>query len=329
MAKKVISTGGYPVDMSSGDGITPEDMASMTMNLSQIKGFGEAGREIAEADTSDEVKAMLGVKDGGPGPANKLTVGSVTKLPAGSQPKVDITGDSPNQVVNFSLVDGASVTLKVGSVSMLSVGSNATARLSGVYPDYVIDFGFPAPAKGDSAPTNKLSVGTVTQLAVGAQPTVTITGDAPNQTINFGFPASKDGVSPTLKVGTVTTLSSGSAATAEITGTAPNFTVNFGIPQGSTPSAATAIQTETVSGVVATAGAKVAVKFTKTYTAPPNVTPYNAIVNGQLVIGVPSDVTATGCNVIVVQTRGTLLLTTGPIENSPAGTAFRIKVIGY
>lgn len=245
MAKKVISTGGYPVDMSSGEGITPEEMASMTMNISQIRGFGEAGLEIAEADTADEVKAILGVKDGSPGPANKLKAGLVTLLPAGSQP------------------------------------------------------------------------------------TVTITGDAPNQTINFGLPASKDGASPTLKVGAVSTLSPGSAATAEITGTAPNFIVNFGIPQGATPSAAAAIQTETVSGVVATAGAKVAVKFTKTYTAPPNVTPYNAIVNGQLVIGVPSDVTATGCNVIVVQTRGTLLLTTGPIENSPAGTAFRINVIGY
>ncbi len=245
MAKKVISTGGYPVEMSSGEGIKPEDMAGMTMSISQIRGFGAAGKVIAEAESPEEVKTMLGVNNGEPGPVNKLKAGSVTQLPAGSQP------------------------------------------------------------------------------------TVSITGEAPNQVINFGLPAAKDGSSPTLRIGTVTTLSPGSSATAEISGAAPNFTLNLGVPQGACPPAAAGIQFETVTGSVLTAGAKVAVKFAKTYAAPPSVAPYNAIVGGQLVIAVPSEVTATGCNVTVVQTRGTLLLTSGPIESSPVGTAFRLSVIGY
>lgn len=38
---------------------------------------------------------------GDAGPANTLTVGTVTELDAGSMPTVEITGDTPEQVINF------------------------------------------------------------------------------------------------------------------------------------------------------------------------------------------------------------------------------------
>ncbi|WP_314421835.1 hypothetical protein [Pseudescherichia vulneris] len=210
-------------------------------DFAQLKGLDGKSAEMRTASgyvqwrqsgAAEWVNLFAVPKDGAPGPANKLSVGSVNKLPAGSQPAVEITGDSPNQVVNFSLVDGASVTIKPGKVTMLPAGSSMTVDLSGAYPDYLLDIGFPAPEKGDAGPANKLSVGTVSLLTAGSGPTVTITGTPPNQTISFGLPAAKDGVSPVLKIGTITTLSAGSSATAEITGTAPNFTLNVGIPQG-------------------------------------------------------------------------------------------------
>lgn len=87
-------------------------------------------------------------------------------------------------------------------------------------------------------------------------------------------------------------------------------------------------QPELVTGKVVTAGVKVAVKFAKTYAAPPVVQPSPTWNGQQLIIGAASDITTTGCNVTVMQSRGTLLLTTGPFENAAAGIAFSMLVLG-
>lgn len=44
---------------------------------------------------------------GAPGPANSLTIGTVSTLEAGEQATVQITGDAPNQVLNFGIPKGA------------------------------------------------------------------------------------------------------------------------------------------------------------------------------------------------------------------------------
>lgn len=85
-------------------------------------------------------------------------------------------------------------------------------------------------------------------------------------------------------------------------------------------------KSEVVEGKVVTAGQKVAVKFAKTYPAPPAVTPSSIWVGQQEVIGQASDITTTGCNVIVMQSTGTLLLNGSPFGNAPAGTTFRMLV---
>lgn len=284
-----------------------------------------------QAGSTEWVNLFPVPESGKPGPANKLTIGQVNHLPAGSQPSAEITGESPNQVLNISLVDGASVTLKVGKVTMLPSGSSMTAGLSGTYPDYLLDIGFPTPEKGESGPANKLSVGTVSLLSAGSQPTVTITGTAPNQTINLGLPAAKDGVSPpptNLTVGKVTTLSAGSPATVEVTGLAPNLTVNFGLPQGPAGTNATPLNMEIISGTVGTAGQPVTVAFAKKYSSAPFVLPYPVWSGQQIVEGVATNITATNCSVVLMQSRGTLLLSGGPFENAAAGQTFRFFVIG-
>jgi hypothetical protein len=79
---------------------------------------------------------------------------------------------------------------------------------------------------------------------------------------------------------------------------------------------------------VVTAGAKVAVKFAKTYATPPVVQPSPTWNNQQMVIGVASEVTTTGCNITVMQSTGTLLLNGSPFGTAPAGTAFRMIAFG-
>ncbi|MEN4544898.1 hypothetical protein [Pantoea agglomerans] len=99
-------------------------------------------------------------------------------------------------------------------------------------------------------------------------------------------------------------------------------------PQGVPGANATPTLFETVESKVVTAGTKVAIKFTKAFTAPPIVQP-SPIWNGtQMIIGQASEITTSGCNVTVMQSRGTLLLTTGPFENAAANAAFRMFVIG-
>ncbi|MBN1088115.1 hypothetical protein [Pantoea sp. 1B4] len=182
--------------------------------------------------------------------------------------------------------------------------------------------------QGSEPVPNKLSVGSVITLSPGTKAAVEITGDAPAQVINFSLPAGKDGTSPTLKIGKVTTLAAGSQATASIGGTAPDYTVDFGIPKGDAGTNATPVQFEVVSGAVATAGQKVAVTFAKKYSTPPVVLP-NAIWNGQqLIQGQASEITTTGCNVTVMQSRGTLLLSSGSFESAAAKAVFSMFVIG-
>jgi len=182
--------------------------------------------------------------------------------------------------------------------------------------------------QGSEPIPNKLSVGNVITLSPGSKAAVEITGTAPEQVINFSLPAGKDGTSPTLKIGKVTTLAAGSAATATLGGTAPDYTVDFGIPKGDTGTNATPLQFELVAGVVATAGQKVAITFAKKYSTPPVVLP-NPIWNGQqLIQGQASEITTAGCNVTVMQSRGTLLLSSGSFESAAAKAAFSIFVIG-
>lgn len=85
---------------------------------------------------------------------------------------------------------------------------------------------------------------------------------------------------------------------------------------------------EVIESKVVTAGTKVAIKFTKPFTTPPIVQPSPAWNGAQMIIGQASDITTTGCNVTVMQSRGALLLTTGPFENAAANAPFRMFVIG-
>lgn len=89
------------------------------------------------------IKGRAIVISGQPGPANSLSIGSVTSGPAA----VTITGTPPNQVLNFALppgADGTIPTFSIGTISTLAPGSAATVTITGTAPNYVLNFGLPA-----------------------------------------------------------------------------------------------------------------------------------------------------------------------------------------
>jgi hypothetical protein len=47
-----------------------------------------------------------------------------------------------------------------------------------------------------------------------------------------------------------------------------------------------------------------------------------------MITGGAGNITRTGCSFTAMQSRGTLLLTSGPFENAAAGVTFRVLVIG-
>jgi len=192
----------------------------------------------------------------------------------------------------------------------------------------LLNVGLPIPKNGDDGRNATLKVGTVTTLPYGNPATVEITGTGPEQVANFSIPAGKDASDPiptSFTVGSVTQLASNKAPTVEITGDAPKQTINFGIPAGAS---ATPANFETLVSKVVAAGTPVNVTFAKKYSVPPVVLP-NPIWNGdQLVMGQASDITVTGCKVIVKQSVGTLLLNGSPFNNAPKDASFSMFVIG-
>ena len=78
-----------------------------------------------------------------PGPANELTVGTVTEGPSAS---VTITGDAPEQVINLVLPRALVNKLEVGDVTS---GPVPEVTITGTPPNQVIDFVLPKGDKGD------------------------------------------------------------------------------------------------------------------------------------------------------------------------------------
>lgn len=113
----------------------------------------------------EDLRGPQGVQ-GQTGPANVLTIGSVT---SGESAQAMITGDSPNQVLNLVLPQG-----KQGIQ-----GPQGEQGLQG-----------PQGIQGEVGPANTLTIGTVTK---GEEASAEITGDSPNQVLNIVLPKGDTG----------------------------------------------------------------------------------------------------------------------------------------
>jgi hypothetical protein len=166
--------------------------------------------------------ATLQKGDPGPtGPANTLTIGTVTTGTAAAT----ITGNAPSQTLNLTLPTAAPNSLAIGTVTTGANGAPAAATITGSAPNQTLNLTLPKGdqgIQGNTGPANTLTIGTVTTGTAAA----TITGSAPNQTLNLTLPTAAPN---TLAIGTV---SSGATAAATITGSAPNQTLNLTLPKG-------------------------------------------------------------------------------------------------
>jgi hypothetical protein len=195
------------------------------------------------------------------GPANELTVGTVTTGNAGTSAVVTITGESPSQVINFTIPKGDQGIQGIQGIQG-PIGPTGATGLNwqgtwSALTNYVNDdavyhnssswFASGDPdvgeepsalsahwvplalqgATGPTGPSNNLSVGTVTTGAAGSSVVVNITGTSPNQTIDFTIPKGDKGdtgaTGPQGPAGSLSTLT----ATAPIVYNSLTSTLSF------------------------------------------------------------------------------------------------------
>lgn len=158
------------------------------------------------------------------GPANELTVGTVTTGNAGTSASVTITGDAPSQTINFTIPKGdqgiQGIQGEQGPIGETgATGLNWQGTWSAL-TNYVND---------DAVYYNSSSWFASGDPTVGEEPTLLSTHWMP---LALQGATGLTGPANTLSVGTVTTGSAGSSAAVSITGDAPAQTISFTIPKG-------------------------------------------------------------------------------------------------
>jgi hypothetical protein len=121
------------------------------------------------------------------GPSNDLTVGTVTTLEPSEDATVEITGDSPEQTINFGIPQGLAATIEVGTVDTVDSSEPATVTNSGTTAEAVFDFEIP---RGAAA---TIEVGTVTTVADGTPADVVNSGTSGEAVFDFTIPAGPTG----------------------------------------------------------------------------------------------------------------------------------------
>lgn len=126
-----------------------------------------------------------------------------------------------------------------------------------------------------------------------------------------------------------TTGPQGTTGNTGATGPAgPNGTTGSAGATGPQGPAGTPKRIEWVNGTTLANGTA-KLTFSPAFTSPPIVDGSITWNSTQMIVGFASNVTVNGCDVLVMRSRGTLLLTTGPFEvAATVGTAFRMLVMG-
>jgi hypothetical protein len=161
------------------------------------------------------------------GPANELSVGTVTTGNAGSSAAVTITGDAPSQVINFTIPKGDKGDKgdKGNTGDQGPIGATGATGLNwqgtwSALTNYVND---------DAVYHNSSSWFASGDPDVGEEPTALSAHWVP---LALQGATGATGPSNSLSVGTVTTGSAGSSVVVNIGGTSPNQTIDFTIPKG-------------------------------------------------------------------------------------------------
>jgi hypothetical protein len=121
------------------------------------------------------------------GPANSLSIGTVTSLNPGQNATATITGTAPSQTLSLGIPKGTAATVAVGTVTTVASSEDATVTNSGTTAAAVFDFEIP---QGLAA---TIEVGTVTTVANGTPAAVSNVGTPDEAVFNFTIPAGPTG----------------------------------------------------------------------------------------------------------------------------------------
>jgi hypothetical protein len=184
-----------------------------------------------------ELKLSLNGAQGPIGPANTLSIGTVTTGETGTPAAATITGSSPTQTLNLTLPKGntgTAATVTVGSTSTGAAGSSASVTNVGTSGAAVLNFAIP---RGDKGDTGTVNVGTTTTGPAGSFAAVTNSGTSTNGIFNFTIPRGDTGATGpanVLSVASTITSAAGTNALVTISGTSPSQSLSFSIPRGNT-----------------------------------------------------------------------------------------------
>lgn len=129
--------------------VTAYSGTTLTVNVTETGGSGTF------TDWNINTSGVKG-NTGNTGPANSLSVGTVTTGAAGSSASATITGTAPAQVLNLTIPKGdkgdtgSAALMTMGAVTTGAPGSSASATITGTAPNYVLNLTIP---RGDTGTT--------------------------------------------------------------------------------------------------------------------------------------------------------------------------------
>ena len=121
------------------------------------------------------------------GPANSLSIGTVSTLTPGSNATATITGSAPSQTLSLGIPQGAAGTITVGTVTTVDSSQEATVENVGTLGDAILNFEIP---QGLAA---SIAVGDVTTAVNGTPASVQNVGTAEEAIFDFVIPAGPTG----------------------------------------------------------------------------------------------------------------------------------------
>jgi hypothetical protein len=175
-----VNVGNQTVGGGNGAAATIEAGTVTTVDATQTATVTNVGTAYAAKFNFSLPRGLTG----GSGPANSLSVGSVS---TGATAAVSISGAAPSQSLSFVLQPGPTGPANSLSIGSVSTGTTSAVSISGTAPSQSLSFVL---QPGPAGPANSLSIGSVT---TGATAVVSISGSAPSQSISFVLPVGPKG----------------------------------------------------------------------------------------------------------------------------------------
>lgn len=207
------------------------------------------------------------------GPANSLSIGTVSTLEPGQSATAAITGTAPSQTLSLGIPKGSAASISVGTVTTGAAGSSATVTNAGTSSAAVFNFSIPRGNTGATGPQGETGpqgpVGPTGATGIEWKGTWSNTtdyvnndavfynnsswfasgnppvADIPSESSLYWFPLAlqgatgatgSTGAAATIAVGTVTTGAAGSSVIVTNSGNSGAAVFDFTIPKGDTGS---------------------------------------------------------------------------------------------